>query len=206
MKIVTKIHRVGAILCLVLLMLSNAASAQIAIKTNILYDATTTPNLGVEYGWGKRITTQLYYGINPWEFNGRGGKVSKAKHWVVMPEVRWWQCTEFNGWFYGVHLMGGEFNAGNASLPVPGAFFKGGNLTSMIKDTRCEGIFVGGGVTVGYQWILSKHWNLEAEAGVGYNHVWYEQYPCAECGTRMAKDCTNYLGLTKLGIALLYIF
>lgn len=203
----TTIKGVVAILTLMLTLWSTTMSAQtLALKTNVLYSATTTPNLGVEVGLSRRLTGQLYYGFNGWEFNCKGGQPSHIKHWLLMPELRWWQCSTFNGWFYGVHLMGGEFNAGNAHVPVPGAFFSGENLGSMIRDSRCEGKYLGGGVTVGYQWILGKHWNLEAELGAGYNHVWYDQYRCSECGARLSTGNTNYIGLTKAGIALLYIF
>lgn len=182
-----------------------AHAQQVALKTNLLYDATTTPNLGVEYGFKHNHSVQLFYGLNPWSF-GSGPSASKVKHWVLMPEYRWWTCSILNGWFIGVHAMGGEFNAANANLPIPGVFFKGDNLTTGVRDNRYEGAYLGAGFTAGYQWILSKHWNLELEAGVGYNHVWYKKYPCAECGTRLDKAGTNYVGLTKLGLSLMYIF
>lgn len=197
----------GALLTVLLTFAATTASAQFAVKTNLLYDATLTPNLGVELGLSKKMSAQVYYGYNSWApkpWSKEDG--SKVHHWVVMPELRWWQCTTFNGWFYGVHLMGGEFNAANVNLPIPGAFFGGENLQKMVKDYRCEGKYLGGGLTVGYQWILSRHWNLEAEAGVGYDHVWYKQFPCSECGTKISDAQTNYVGLTKLGLAIMYIF
>lgn len=182
------------------------ASAQpLAVKTNLLYDATTTPNLGIEYGLGRKMTAQVFYGLNPWEFD-KDGVTKQAKHWLVMPELRWWSCSTFNGFFWGVHMMGGEFNAQKVDLPAPGAFFSGDNIFKLAKNDRCEGKYLGGGLTVGYQWILSRHWNLEVEAGAGYNHVWYKQYPCAECGNIIKDAETNYLGLTKAGLSLLYIF
>lgn len=205
MHTITKTSFVGlkALLVLLMAITTTTASAQLAIKTNLLYDATTTPNIGIEVGLGKRHTAQIFYGLNPWSFKGGD---SKAKHWLLMPEYRWWTCTVFNGWFFGVHAMGGEFNAGNVNLPIPGAFFKGDNLQKELKDYRYEGKYLGGGLTAGYQWILSKHWNIEAELGVGYDHIWYDKYPCAECGTRLEKAETNYIGLTKLGLSILYIF
>lgn len=182
------------------------AHAQVALKTNLLYDATTTPNLGVEIGLGKKHSAQVFYGINPWTFNSNSKGERKAKHWLVMPEYRWWTCTNFSGWFIGVHAMGGQFNAGNIDIPLPGAFFKGENLQKGVKDFRYEGKFVGGGVTAGYQWILGRHWNFEAEVGVGYDRVWYDKYPCAECGTKLDDAATNYVGVTKVGLSLMYVF
>ncbi len=186
---------------------AQAAMAQeVALKTNLLYDATTTPNLGIEVGVGKKNTLQLFYGLNPWKFNSDTHGQRFAKHWLLMPEYRWWTCTKFNGHFIGAHLMGGEFNAASVSLPIPGFFFAGENIPKAVKDTRFQGAFAGVGVTYGYQWILSRHWNVEAEVGVGYNHVWYDQYPCYECGAKIKSGQSNYAGLTKLGLSILYIF
>ena len=94
--------------------LSWAAVAQnVALKTNLLYWSTVTPNLGLEASIARKHTVQLFYGLNPWEPSG--GK--SLKHWVVQPEYRYWFCEAFNGWFLGVHLMGGEFNVGEVDLP-----------------------------------------------------------------------------------------
>lgn len=85
--------------------LSWAAVAQnVALKTNLLYWSTVTPNLGLEASIARKHTVQLFYGLNPWEPSGG----ESLKHWVVQPEYRYWFCEAFNGWFLGVHLMGGE--------------------------------------------------------------------------------------------------
>lgn len=189
------------------MMWATASQAQnLALKTNLLYDATTTPNLGVEIGLGRRTTGQVFYGYNPWTLSGEGAQAKKAKHWVVMPEVRWWTCSKMNGFFYGIHAMGGQFNAANIDLPAPGAFFKGIDVFKTVRDNRLEGKFIGGGITAGYQWILSRHFNLEAEIGAGYDHVWYDKYPCSECSKKIEEGQTNYVGLTKLGLTLMYVF
>lgn len=187
------------------LFFSTCAYGQVSVKTNLLYDATTTPNLGLEVGVGAKSTVNLVYGLNAWTFDSSKGE-RKAKHWVVMPEYRWWTCSKFNGHFFGVHAMGGQFNAANISLPIPGFFFSGDNLASGVKDSRYQGYFAGAGFTYGYQWILSRHWNLEAEIGVGYNHVWYDKYRCGDCGGKLNSGHSNYAGITKLGLSIMYIF
>lgn len=185
---------------------ATSQAQDLALKTNLLNDAMTTPNLGVEVGLGRQMTAQMFYGLNLWTYSGSGPEAKKAKHWVLMPEVRWWTCTKMNGWFFGVHAMGGQFNAANIKAPVPGAFFSGLNVAKAVRDTRVQGTFAGAGLTAGYQWILSKHWNLEAELGVGYNHVWYDQFPCSQCSMKIDEGHSNYLGLTKAGLSLMYVF
>jgi len=74
----------------------NLVCAQdIAVKTNLLYWATSTPNIGFEFGLGKRTTLDLVGGYNPWTLNKDDNK--KIKHWMVMPVlvVRTFQRTFF---------------------------------------------------------------------------------------------------------------
>ncbi|MDO4930840.1 MAG: DUF3575 domain-containing protein [Bacteroidales bacterium] len=185
-------------LLLMLAFCSTSVTAQrLAVKTNLLYDATLTPNIGAELGIGKKSTVQVVYGFNPWEFSD--GK--QFKHWQLMPEYRWWPCSKFNGHFFGVHAMGGQFNVAKIDATLP---FYG--WPSDLDETRYEGWNVGGGFTYGYQWILGKHWNFEASVGVGYDYIKYKQYPCEDCGSLIREGHKNYFGFTKAVLSILYIF
>lgn len=181
-------------------------SQGVALKTNFLYDMTTTPNLGLEFSVGRKNTMNIVYGLNPWKFDSKSHGERYLRHWLLMPELRWWRCTKFNGSFFGIHLMGGEFNASTVDVPLPGVFFKGDNIRTGVRDTRYEGKYAGIGVTYGYQWILGRHWNIEAEIGIGYDHIWYDRYPCYECGAKISSGQSNYAGITKVGLSLLYLF
>lgn len=176
--------------------------AQVAVKTNVVSDALLTPTLGAEVAFGRRHSANLVYAINPWKYNE--GKM--ARHWTVMPEYRWWKCVAYDGLFFGVHAMGGEFNAAKVDIPLPGFMIGGNHLLSRVRDNRIEGAHAGAGFTCGYQWSLSRHFNIEAEVGVGYNHVWWKEYPCAVCGMRKDKGEADYIGITKIGLSLMYIF
>lgn len=178
---------------------------EVAVKTNLLYDATTTPNLGVEIGAGPRSSINIVYGLNPWKFNTDHG-TKKAMHWVVMPEYRWWLCSKFDGHFIGVHAMGGQFNAANVNLPIPGGFFGGDNIAKGVHDKRYEAWYAGAGLTYGYQWVLSRHWNIEAEIGAGYDYISYKKFNCSDCGGKIGEGHSNYVGLTKLGLSVMYLF
>lgn len=79
----------------------------IAAKTNLLYWSTTTPNLGLEFGVGKRATLNLTGAYNPWTLNKDTNK--KIRHWLVMPEFRYWLCERFNGHGYS-WLLGKRWN------------------------------------------------------------------------------------------------
>ena len=59
-----------------------------AIKTNALYWATTTANLGFEVGLSKKLTLDVSGNYNPWKFSDH----KQIKHWLVQPELRYWLC------------------------------------------------------------------------------------------------------------------
>ena len=80
------------------------ASAQVVgLKTNLVADATTTMNVGLEIATAPKNTLDLYVNYNPWE--PESGKL--IKHLLIQPEYRFWFCERFAGSFLGVHLHGG---------------------------------------------------------------------------------------------------
>ncbi len=170
---------------------------QFALKTNLLYWSTVTPNIGAEMSVSDKSTIQLFYGLNPWKTGSEGKSI---RHWLLMPEYRYWFCGVFDGWFIGGHLMGGQFNMGNVDLNLPWG------ILDQLEDHRYEGWFVGGGFTFGYQWVISKHWNFEASMGVGYDYIKYDKYDCGVCGTKDKSGHTNYVGPTKAALSFIYLF
>ncbi len=191
--------RLLLILSFITLFSAKESSAQEwAIKSNLLYDATTSINLGFETALAEKWTFDLSGNWNPFQFEDN----KKWKHWFVQPEVRYWLCRKFGGHFFAAHLWGGQYNVGNIDgLPD----FLGTNF-SELADHRYEGWFVGAGVGYGYAWMLGKHWNLEAEIGIGAAYTNYDKYYCPKCGEMIGSDDHIYYGPTKLAINLVYLF
>lgn len=104
----------------------------------------------------------------------------------------------FNGHFLGFHLHGGIYQVAGIDMPF--------GLWDGLNDSRFKGHFYGAGISYGYQWILGKHWNLEANIGVGYARAKYEQYPCIECPQKTGEGHKNYFGPTKAALSLIYLF
>ncbi len=171
-----------------------ADAQRVAVKTNLLYAATTSPNLTLELRTGNKTTLELGGGISLWKF----GEKTTFKHWAAQPEFRYWFCDAFNGHFLGLHAHGGQFNLGGIGIPI-------GKL-SVLKDNRYQGYFYGGGLSYGYQWILGRHWNLEASIGGGYARIVYEKFPCANCGSKLDEGEYNYWGITRSTLSLIYVF
>ncbi|GFI00159.1 hypothetical protein IMSAGC004_02567 [Bacteroidaceae bacterium] len=170
-----------------------------ALKSNLLYDATATINIGAEVGLSSRWTLDVSGNFNGWTMSHE----RRWKHWMLQPEARYWFCQRFGGHFLGMEAHGGQFNVGGLNNSI---HFLGTHV-SRLSDERFQGWFVGGGVTYGYAWMLGRHWNLEAEIGVGYSYTRYDTYRCAGCGKKTEEGKRhNYYGPTKAALSLVYIF
>ncbi len=168
------------------------------VKSNLLYDLTTTLNAGVEVGLAPKWSLDVSGNFNPWTFSD--GK--RWKHWMLQPEARYWLCNRFAGHFFGAHLLGGQYNFGHLNLPD---FL--GNKLSRLEDFRYQGWYVGAGLAYGYTWILNRHWSFEAEIGFGWAYTRYDKYRCANCGKKVDSNRShNYVGPTKAALNLIYVF
>jgi len=172
------------------------AGDDVALKTNLLYDVALSPNLGIEFGLAPKWSLDVSGNINAWTVDGR-----RWRHWLVQPEARYWLCERFQGHFFGLHAIGGQFNVGNIG--------NGWRLLGFrnLHDRRYEGWMAGAGIAYGYAWVLNKHWNLEAELGLGWLYTRSDVYPCENCGTKIQNNKVhNYVGPTKLALNIVYIF
>ena len=169
-----------------------------AVKTNLIYDATATVNVGMEVGLAPRWTFDLSGNLNTWSKN----EYTKWKHWMVQPEARYWFCDRFSRHFIGAHLLTGAFNFGNIDNDIS---FLGTDF-SVLSDHRYQGYAYGGGLAYGFAFVLSKHLNLELEVGAGYVYLDYEKFECADCGRKVGEGNHHYVGPTKAAINLVYLF
>ena len=186
------------VLAALFLTLTVARGQNVALKSNLLYDATLTVNAGLEVGLAPRWSFDLSGNYNGWAVDGH-----KWKHWLAQPELRYWFCDRFAGHFIGLHALGGQYNFGNfdTSLSFLGTDY------SVFADHRHQGWYAGVGIAYGYSWILGRHWNLEAEIGVGYSYTQYDQFRCTGCGKRTKEnEPHHYVGPTKASVNLVYLF
>lgn len=166
-----------------LLLTSGVRAQHAAIKSDAVFWSVLAPNAGVEVALSRKVTLEISGACKPWTV--RNGE--HFRFWVVQPEGRYWLCEAFEGHFLGTHLHGAQYYVRH-----------GGRIY--------DGYLAGGGITYGYDWILSPRWNLEALIGVGYARLWYKErpdLPCARCATEKIR---NYLGPTAISLSVSYLF
>lgn len=183
MRSIRLFYRIVLLLFAGTFFVTRADAQKIGLKTNALYWATTTLNAGLEIAMSPKTTFELNGAYNPWTF----ADDKKMRFWLVQPEARYWFCESFEGHFLGIHLHAAQYFGG-------------------FGQTRYDGYLAGGGITYGYDWILSPRWNLEAVIGIGYVHLWYYKSPRIYCEKCKVPGCLNYFGPTKIGLSLVYFF
>ena len=179
---------------------SNLCGQNIAVKSNLLYDLTSSFNLGGEIRCDDTHTLSLSVNYNPWSFSNN----KKMKHFLVQPEYRKWFNEAFAGSFIGLQLHYALFNFGGM---LPWGFGDGKMLgveNRHIINNRYQGNLAGFGISYGYQWMISPQWNLEAGFALGYAHLNYKRYGQSAGAPLIEKSNCNYWGATQIGISVVY--
>ena len=177
---------------------------RIGVKTNALYLATSTPNIGLEYAFADRFSLELEGGYNPWTLDS--DRNMKAKHFLVSPEVRYWFCEAFNGHFIGINANYTLFNL--SGVDVPAVFFPSARSAMVLEDLknrRSEGWAAGAGLTYGCVWPIARRWNLECTVGLGYWYTDYDKFESRKCGLFQEHVSHGAFGPTALGVSFIYL-
>lgn len=205
-----KFKKILITLGLLVAALPTLKAQNVALKTNLLYDALLSPTLSVEVGLAPKWSFDLSGTINDWTVNER-----KWKQWMVQPEARYWFCQRFAGHFLAMHVLGGQYNFGNFGRVMGNPdradetkrFMFLGTDFGQLWNHRLQGWFAGAGVGYGYSWILDRHWNFEAEIGIGWIYTRYDMFNCVGCGQKIKSDKVhNYVGPTKAALNIIYVF
>ncbi|MFI3295208.1 MAG: DUF3575 domain-containing protein [Rikenellaceae bacterium] len=179
-----------------------AAAQNIAIKSNLLYDASKTVNFGVEIGLGKRTTLDISGNYNGWDTNTELNE--KMRHLLIQPEFRYFFCEKMTGHFLGAHAHILQYNiCGDQWLPS--IFSRLSNTSAEQEKSRYQGDGYGAGLVYGYDWAISSRFNIEFSVGAGYVFMDYDRYGPSKCDPLLEQQTRHYWGLTKLGISLVYI-
>ena len=201
-QITTRAHKFLIAMLLIFGISTNVSAQRFTLRTNLLYDATLTPNLGGELHLDSVWSAGLNIGLNAWDIDKESNK--KWRHVLISPNVRWYHNYKYKGDslvarrvnYLELDAIYSHFNVGNTRIPF--------GLYSAVKDRRLQGDLIALGGKYGYSWILSRDWHLEAEAGIAIGYAWFKEYECDHCGTFYGKGDRIFL-LPQLGINVVYI-
>lgn len=127
----------------------HGAAQRVALKTNALYWAAASPNLGMEFRVNRHITFNFEGAYNRLDI----GKID-SKAAIFYPEIRYWlSARPQTGHFFGITGIAADYDV-------------------TASDKRHKGDAFGAGLTYGYSFVLSRHWSLETTVGAGaaYRH------------------------------------
>lgn len=188
-----------------------------ALRTNLLYDATLSPNIGAEVRVDSVWTVGINVGFNAWDIDKTKNK--KWRHVLVSPNVRRYfgykrdtLCVYgYSNGLYKVlrdsvvtrrmqyvegNIIYSHFNVGNVKFPF--------GLYKSVRDRRLQGDLLALGGKYGYVWTLARDWRVEVEAGVAVGYAWFKENECDHCGTYYGKGDRIFL-LPQLGVNVVYI-
>lgn len=168
---------------------------RVALRTNLLYDATLSPNLGVDVRVDSTWTVGLLAGMNAWDIDKEKNK--KWRHMLFSFRARKYvNDSVFHKGYFEADAIYSHFNVGNVKFPL--------GLYKTVREHRLQGDLLALGGKYGYSWILSRNWRIEAEAGVAVGYAWFKEYDCPHCGTFLGDGDRIFL-LPQLGINVVYI-
>ena len=152
----------------------------IGIHTNLVYWGALTPNLGLEVPLARQWSIDVMGLYSKWDLNrGKMYRIGGGQ-----AELRWWCCQTMTRHYVGAHSHYAKFNVGDGV-------------------TRSDGDLLGGGLSYGYVWVISKRWHMDFSLGLGYARIEYDKYE-QDCNLFLEKKSFNYWGPTRLGVTLNY--
>lgn len=183
--------------------IAHGVSAQrVAVKSNLLYGATATANLGFEVGLGARTTIDLTGSYNGWYIDKDTNH--KINHFLVQPEFRYYLCEKMKGHFFGLHAHYSQYDVCGDHW-LMSAFKELSSLRGVSSSGRYQGSGYGAGLSYGYNLMISSRFNIEFTLGAGYTYLDYDIYGTQRDAEYIKSERKDYIGITKAGISLVYI-
>ena len=166
-----------------LLMMSEISAQRVAVKTNALYWATLSPNVGLEFRLSRHLTLNVETAANPFDLSEK----IKTRFFGVTPELRYW------------------FEARPQAHHFVGAMALGSTYSLTLKDKFHEGDAFGVGLTYGYSFVLNTRWSLETTIGAGLLKVNEKNYSRGEAVPAEANRDKFMFAPLKLGVSFVYL-
>ncbi len=176
-------------ICFLILLLSaigiqHCKAQRVALRTNALEWVAASPNLSLETRLSRRVTLDFTVGGSPFNKYPLMSDV-RLKNMNFSPSVRYWLNRPMARNFIGVNFTAVLFDI-------------------QIKDRCWKGDLISFGLDYGYDFVLSRHWNLELTAGVGLGkargkkHRTYDPEP-------INPNLSKWIPVPRVGVSFTYL-
>lgn len=173
-----------------LLAWGSARAQTFSVATNALdYVNFGTVNVEGEVTTGRHWSLTAVAKYNPFLFKGKEGEPLSARQQLYGAGVRYWPWHVFSGWWAGARIQYQEYNRGGIQS----------------ADTD-EGDRYGLGLSGGYSYMLTPHWNLDMGIGVWGGYDRYTTYSCPVCGVTRERGSRLFILPSDILLALVYVF
>ena len=173
--------------------MAGVASAQeMSVSTNVLgYAELGTMSLETSWGFARHWTANAGLRYNPFTFPGREGIADSMqfRQRAAALGARYWPWHIYSGWWLAGKAQWQEYNRGGLTEAV-----------------TYEGDRVGGGISGGYTYMLSPHFNFEVGAGLWAGYEFYTQYACPTCGRIVDSGEKAFVLPNEVILGLVYVF
>lgn len=162
---------------------------ELSVSTNIL-DYANFATLNVQTGLSVARRWSLDVGVkyNPFTF-GQGDGTILQRQQSYSAGFRFWPWHVYSGWWLSLRAQYQEFCTGGIS-----------------SRRTSQGDRYGGSFSLGYTYMLSKHFNLEVGAGYWGGYEIFKAFNCQHCGIVVDSGEKYFLLPSDLTFAVAYIF
>jgi len=180
----TSLNRSFSKLILFFLLLScysTGMAQKIALKTNVLYWGTLSPNIEGEFRLSRHYTLDI--GV-------MGNSLSKNSYRLkfvqVAPELRYWFSRPMSRHYIGLTSFAANYD------------FK-------FKNKNYYGDAIAAGLTYGFDWVVSKRWNIETSLGAGLVRYRCFDYPVGNVRPLSPNKNKTVFAPIKVGVTFSYL-
>ncbi len=160
----------------------------ILLRANMLRWATLTPDVGIEWQLNKEWSVLANATYTRWSWSDNNRRFAQKEFAGEIRHYMGYMSTQ-RPWYVGMMIHGGQYNFG-------------------LTERGRQGDYMGGGITAGYRLRLhNKRFFIDFGGGLGFTHATIEKYKTIN-GVRYytGDGNTNYIGINKLSVALVWNF
>ena len=170
---------------------SMASAQKLSLSTNLIdYLCLGTLNADASYTVGQHWSLTAGVKYNPFTFHGGDSdRQVQLRQQSYAIGTRYWLWHSFSGWWVGAKVRYQEYNHGGL----------------LSRETE-EGDKVGLGMSAGYTYMISRHFNVEFGIGTWGGRAWYRRYSCPVCGLTVSEGKKWFVLPDDFMISFAYVF